>query len=586
MNQLSSSLANWHALNRRLAAKIMAECSFEGCLTPEPLDEGRYRLMASGHCYDFLARPTAWGWLRIRPGSLTRNGAPLTSASELILDCAPQLAMDDITLGNFLEELNNTLAGDAQQQAALAGRRAAELLDLPAGKLEGLLDGHPKALASRGRLGWGQDDMQQWAPESTRNFRLRWLAVRLAEGVTVHGRPDPEQCLHPEELSTFRRDFPALEWALMPVHPWQWQRYIRPQYAARFASGDLVDLGLAGPSWRPQASIRTLSNTRDASSCDLKLSLTILNTSCYRGIPPASMTVAPGLSAWLARLVGHDPELLVRGLTVQKELGGIHVAQGGQERIPGTPYRYRETLAAVWRESLPSKTGANEQGFLLATLMQTDGQGQPLIAEMIRRSGLCAEDWVIRLFDRVTIPLYHLLCRYGIGLVAHGQNLGLILDRWRPARVVIKDFHGDLRAADSSLPERAGVPGNLLAHLTRLPPAHLFHDLYTGHLVTTLRFVSPLLEEEPGLPESHFYRLLAERVRAYQQQHPELWESFRQFDLLRPSVERVCINRARFRIGYGDDARRPLPELGIPLNNPLSDHGLSFDPMIKETSHD
>ena len=56
---------------------------------------------------------------------------------------------------------------------------------------------------------------------------------------------------------------------------------------------------------------------------------------------------------------------------------------------------------------------------------------------------------------------------------------------------------------------------------------------------------------------------------AYQRQHPELEESFRQFDLLRPEMERVCINRVRFRIGYADDAQRPLPELGQPLNNPL-----------------
>jgi len=32
----------------------------------------------------------------------------------------------------------------------------------------------------------------------------------------------------------------------------------------------------------------------------------------------------------------------------------------------------------------------------------------------------------------------------------------------------------------------------------------------------------------------------------------------------------VCINRARFRIGYGDSNERPLPDLGEPLMNPLA----------------
>lgn len=559
----------WHRLNRRLVAKIIAECSYEGCLQPEALDSHRFRLMASGHCHDFTARKTVWDYLWIQPESLTRDGQPVTSTATAVLDFQGALGMDDIVLGNFLEELHNTLAGDRIQQAVLSELTAADLLDLPAAELESLLDGHPKALANRGRLGWGLGDLNKYAPEAGKTLQLRWLAAHRDSGLQMHGTPAPEQCLDEAVLASWQQRYPTPDWTLLPVHPWQWDRLIAIQYAASIARGELVDLGLAGDHYRPQQSIRTLSNAAHQQRCDLKLSLTILNTSCYRGLPPAPMALAPRLSAWLAGVATRDPVLSHAGMAVQRELGSVHIPQQEQQQLDGTPYRYRETLGAVWRESLPSKAADGEKAMLFATLMQTDGDGQALVAEIIRRSGLSTRDWLARLFEHVTIPLYHLLCRYGIGMVAHGQNLGLILRDWQPQRVVIKDFHGDLRAAESPLPEQQGVPADILTGLTRLPPAHLLHDLYTGHLVTTLRFISPLVEEQCGLTEHTFYQLLAERMIAYQRQHPELEESFRQFDLLRPEMERVCINRVRFRIGYADDAQRPLPELGQPLNNPL-----------------
>ncbi|MFC4260604.1 IucA/IucC family C-terminal-domain containing protein [Marinobacter lacisalsi] len=201
---------------------------------------------------------------------------------------------------------------------------------------------------------------------------------------------------------------------------------------------------------------------------------------------------------------------------------------------------------------------------------------------MIRRSGWTVERWLTRLFDRVTLPLYHLLCRYGIGLVAHGQNLGVIFRDFRPERVVIKDFHGDLRLVEGPLPNEAGLPDALAGALPRLPPAHLLHDLYTGHLVTGLRFLSPLLEDHLGYPEKAFYQLLHDRLQHYQQAHPDMAHQFEQFSLLRPVMERVCLNRVRFRIGYGDNASRPLPALGPDLPNPLHPH----HHQTLETSHD
>ncbi|MCP5810431.1 IucA/IucC family siderophore biosynthesis protein, partial [Klebsiella pneumoniae] len=70
---------------------------------------------------------------------------------------------------------------------------------------------------------------------------------------------------------------------------------------------------------------------------------------------------------------------------------------------------------------------------------------QPLIGAYIDRSGLDAETWLTQLFRVVVVPLYHLLCRYGVALIAHGQNITLAMKEGVPQRVLLKDFQGDMR---------------------------------------------------------------------------------------------------------------------------------------------
>lgn len=560
----------WHRANLRLMAKIIGETAYEGCLYPELTGNGQYRLVLGNHAYGFRARRSCWGWLRLAPNSLTRNGQPANSAAQLVIDAQHALGMSDIVLANFLEELQNTLAGDQIQLARLARLTADQMLELPAPELEGLLDGHPKFLANRGRMGWGQADLEAFSPEANNPFRLRWLAVAPSLAGAHAGTPPLEQCLDSDEHEALvRGSGGAGHWPLIPVHPWQWDNRLQSQYGEALARGLIRDLGVHGHWYQPQQSLRTLSNTSVPENCDLKLALTVLNTSCYRGIPAGPIALGPGLSQWLWEQSRADPELLQAGLEVQRELAGSHVPHPQQSQIAGAPYRYHEMVGAVWRESLSGKTGPGEKPWLMAALAQCDGDGRSLIAALIKRSGLSPEIWLTYLFERVTIPLYHLLCAYGIGVVAHGQNLGVVLKDALPQRMALKDFHGDLRCADEPIPEQAGMPKHLVDGLTRLPAGHLVHDLITGHFVTTLRFISPLVEDELAVPEARFYGLLAERLRAYQARHPELGERFQLFPLLTPTLDRVCVNRVRFRVGYEDHADRPRPELGEPLSNPL-----------------
>ncbi|AKT38199.1 IucA/IucC family protein [Chondromyces crocatus] len=582
---------HWPLAERRVLAKLLGELVYEGVLRPVPLTEGNdggfLVELASGARYRFAARRSIWSSLDVDPLSVTHlrdDGEAPAGCAAFLVDARQELRLNDITAGHLLEEIHNTIFSEAAQRRRLATTNAEAMADLAGAALDPLLDAHPKAVANRGRLGWGASELAAYAPESAAPFPLRWLAVRRG-GARVVLAPQVEPlsllrtCMAETDLADLRtraaaRGLDLDQDTVLPVHPWQWDRYIRPQYAPLLASGALVDLGVRGDRYLPQQSIRTLANIDRPTSPDVKLAVSILNTSCHRGIPAKFVEAGSAISGWVADIAARDPFLVERGTVVLRDLAGVHCPHPAYASVPDAPYRYHELLGAVWRESAPARVRTGERVVPAAALYQCDLEGRPLLAEYVRRSGLSVERWLTAFFERAAVPLYHLLCRHGLGIIAHGQNLGLVLDADRPHGMVLKDFHGDVRLVDRPLDEFRTLPPAASAALTRLPSAHLLHDLYTGHFVTVLRFVSSIAERKLGFPERTFYRLLAGALRRYQDENPALAERFAMFDLFRPQMERICINRARFRIGYGDSSERPLPDLGDPLENPLatSDH--------------
>ncbi len=584
---------DWERANTALIAKSLAELCYEEVMSAEQVTPGKYRVaLASGAHYEFAARETIWTWLDIDCASVQRsyNGqrTAATDAAQFFVDAGEDLALSAATLGNLLHETANTLAADTALLESRRGITAGALAKLPDEKLQCLLDGHPKAIVNKGRIGWGAGEFAHYGTESGAGVGLVWLAVK--PGVAVFGNHRDwdfacllEQSMDKSELQRLARGCRSHginwdEYLPLPVHPWQWERHIRHNYGGMIARGQIRYLGTFGDEYLPQVSLRTLSNLKRPAALHLKLPLTVLNTSCYRGIPGQYMACGPALSQWMQALCEEDPQLKMRETGVMQEVAGIHVPHPHHEQVAGTPYRYREMLGVTWRESPVSHCGTGERCLMAGALLQCDDHGRSVAGALIESSGLGPRDWLQKLFDRVVVPLYHLLCRYGVGLVAHGQNLTLMLRNDVVNGVLLKDFQGDLRLAEGRFPERDGLPPSADQVLSRLPAAHLTHDLYTGHFVSVLRYLSAQLERETGLEELDFYRSLAGVLRRYQEEArsnwPDMDERFASFDIFRPAMERVCINRVRLQQGYDDTGDRPVPAIGTPLENPLwlADH--------------
>lgn len=575
----------WSSVQRKLVAKALSELAYEEVLLPvRTADRDVWQLtLASGVRYRFRGAERIWGNITVVPGSIERSaedGADEEiSIFHFVADARHEIAMPSADMAWYLRELQNTAIADYQLALGSGGVSAALLADLPERELQVHLEGHPKAVTSKGRIGWGSEDFQAFAPESGAAFQLVWLAVKreILSAAQTDELTEAEllaDALDAEELSQLRELCAAKgisdDYALVPAHPWQWDNVISQWFAEDIAAGRVVFLKSGGNRFGAQTSLRTLSNVDRVSRYDIKLSLSILNTSCYRGIPGRYIPIGPRLSDWLTQLVSGDPFLSKshRAL-VLREVAGTHVINRTFARIEDLPYRYHEGLGVIWRERLDAKLESNEHAVMLSALHHRDFSGRPLLAEYIERSGLTATDWLTKLFDEVTVPLYHFLCRYGVSFIAHGQNISVVLRDCVPSALVVKDFQGDLDLADRAFKELDSLPEDIRNILPKKRPEIIIHNILTGHFVTVMRFLSDAAESYGLMKESAFYGLLAARLRRYQSAHPDMKGRFREFDLFPATFPRVCLNKARYEIGYADSSQRPKPAVGNDLDNPL-----------------
>ncbi|CBW25438.1 putative siderophore biosynthesis protein IucC [Halobacteriovorax marinus SJ] len=565
-------------VNQKLVAKALGELYYEENISAAQNNE-LYKLeLASGASYTFKARETIWTSLIVDPNSLLRtkegNSEQITSAAQFYIDAQEELELSDIVLANFLEELNNTVVRDIHLFNKRKNILAKDLIGMTEIERESYLNGHPKALLNKGRIGWNQSDSSHYSPEESQGFKLHWLAIRrenltykLSDSISESELLD--ESFDSEEKSKLlqelkKKEISLDEYMIIPAHPWQWDNIIQTQFNLEIAQSEIIHLGARGDLYRPQVSLRTLSNISRKSQLDIKVPLTILNTSAIRGLPKKYIQIGVTISDFLQEYLSSDSLLENANFSIIKERAGASYVSSYFAQIKDAPYRYHEYIGITWRQSMESlESSPEEKTLMTGTMLFVDNNNKSLVAELIEKSGLDKEAWLSLYFNKVVIPLYHLQSSYGISLVSHGQNIVLKLKNHAPHGVAIKDFGGDLRISNEFKDKYKAVEG--IENIGNLPAAHLIHDLYTGHMVTLMRFVSAILEDTENFPEIKFYELLSREVEKYNNEyHPS-----KEINLLREKFERVIINTVRFQIGYGDSSQRPLPKLGTDLMNPI-----------------
>ncbi|MCY9871753.1 IucA/IucC family protein [Vibrio barjaei] len=577
----------WSRANRNLVAKIISEFHYEGAYEIGETSDSNLCAARIGNAqYHFQGRKQIWGSYRIDADSLVRvceeQNKTTIEANLLLADLKLHLSMSDHRVAEHVEDMNATLYSDCLMMAENAKRTASDMCSMSLIEQQAAIAGHPKFAFNKGRRGWGVSDLEHYAPEFSGHFQLVWLAIRRASlqvGITsgLNWNHDlVASMLSPSEMVLFENKLAAdslnpEDYLLIPVHPWQWENKLAMAYIKEISDKTLVYLGGAGKKVSPQLSIRTLSvidNSSGIPAFDIKLPLTIMNTSCYRGIPSRYIQAGPYASSWIKQKCETDLELQLLGTQALEEPASAYLASSAYSQLQDAPYRFHELLGVIWRESAESKLEPGEHAYLMALLFELDSHGQPVVIELINQSGLTATQWLEKLFTAVVIPYYHLLVKYGISLIAHGQNVTVVCRDGTPERILLKDFQGDMRLVQTDIPELDALPDIVKQVTTRLPEELIIHDLQTGHFVTVLRFLSPLLEKIE-VTELEFYSVLARTIRQYQARHPELASRYEALDLFKPQILKLGLNLSKFRHDTDNSSDRMLPDMDLYMDNPL-----------------
>src|SRR5436305_5422445 len=438
----------WRTAGSLIVHKMLGELSYEAMLKPvagEPARDGhrRWHLDLPGDVvYTFEARRGAFESWTVLPGSALWCGEPATDPRTRVVDARETLGLSGLRLADVLAELTATVTNEASRLRRAPSAAALSTMDY--NLADGHLTGHPRLVLNKGRVGFSAADRARYAPEAGEDVRLRWFAVhrdhaefRCVDSLSANSLLEQE--LDAATRAEFTERVAAVgdpaEYVWVPVHPWQADEIIGTLYAAEAATGRLIDLGPGPDAYRPHQTVRTLANLSRPDRHDVKTAVSVRNTLVYRGLNSAATLAGPSVTAWLRRVDAADPLLSVKyRFGLLGEVASVSVKHPLFGALEELPYRFHETLGALWRE--PIRLAEGERAISFAALPYRGPDGVSMLSHLI--GGGDATAWLTRLFDLVLTPLLQWLLRHGVGFCPHGQNLVLVVDAAGfPRRVLI-----------------------------------------------------------------------------------------------------------------------------------------------------
>ncbi|MNJ84051.1 Aerobactin synthase [compost metagenome] len=582
--------------NIALIKKALTEFSHEQLIKPVLqtnsgiLNEYIVQSDAPEITYQFTAKQMLLNHLQIRPDSIRKIEKGVEKSPDAVLfikEFRKQLGLSDKQLPVYLEEIISTLHG-SMYKLAKGNPPAEELAHASFQTIEqSMTEGHPCFVANNGRIGFDSGDYRAYAPEAGNSFSLLWLAGNVSR-VKFSGSEELTydqviaQELSEHEISYFNeiirsKGLDPKDYLFLPIHPWQWFNKLVHIYTPELAAGNLICLGYGEDQYLAQQSIRTLFNTSNPHKFYTKSALSILNMGFMRGLPHYYLGTAPVMALWLENLLYNDSFLAENGFRMLSEVASVSYVNPYFEEF-GPHNDYNKMLASLWRESPVKDLNENEQLLTMAALVHVDQNDRGLLPELILASGLSVENWLSAYFDAYLIPLLHCFYQYDLVFMPHGENIILKLENHIPKHIFLKDITEEA----CILNKEAVLPEALNRMITDVPEDLKLLSVFIDVFDDFFRFMTPILDEQMGFPESVFWKTLADSIRSYQSRFPELKEKFEQYDLfadefLLSCLNRLQINNNRQMIDLDDPVAR-LQFTGK-LENPLSAFKQVFIPV-------
>ncbi len=435
-----------------VATKLAAALQREGLATPDLAQPMHHDV---GFARAVAAQPRWRGNALNSPAPLLHRHPALTAAHQLHADidnCVAHLALT-FAAQRTGEQLPEALATHVLDRREKLDPTTANLL------LDQLnIMGHNVHPLGRLRRGMHPAEALAYAAECRPNepVGLHVVAVRIgllrrsAQTGTI-APPHLGEILEAEfpQLAAAKSRLPNAEhYALVPLHPWQYEHVLWDSYRQELANGDIIVLPERLPA-TPTTSLRTLVTEPGNSgrSWTIKTAVNVRLTSSRRDISPATTVNGPVISRIVSEIVAKDPWLRSRVGVIGELAGSCFTSPHPEQdstRLRGLSALLRMDLSehvapgqlAASASSLCADSPLHERtllAHLVASIAANRGCGIPTAASMF---------WD-RYSDCLGTAMVILLSGYGIGLEAHLQNTVVLLDNdYVPRRLLLRDFGG------------------------------------------------------------------------------------------------------------------------------------------------
>ena len=587
----------WQQVNRLLIKKAICEFSHERLIEPviQESSEGwnTYTLTTddTSIVYTFKAKEMALNHLYIALDSITKTktGTPVPlDALLFIKEFKNALGIQQKNLAIYLEEITSTLYSSAYKHIK-QNPCAKELVYADFQTIEqAMMEGHPGFVANNGRIGFDSGDYRAYAPESGNSFSLLWLAGHKDRTLYAGTKDLPYETLIQQELDAETRamfskmitddGFAPEDYYFIPIHPWQWFNKLSNIFAPEIAQGKLICLGYGNDQYFAQQSIRTLYNSTHPHKFYTKTALSILNMGFMRGLPMYYLGTAPQMAVWLENLLHQDKYIQETGFEMLGEIASVSYINPYYEEL-GPHNDYNKMLASLWRESPTSKLQEGQQVMTMAALLHVDQNGDALLPELIKASGLTTDHWLRKYLKAYLSPLLHCFYQYDLVFMPHGENLILVFDNHMPIKVFLKDITEEAVILNPNIELPKGLERMYAPVDEDVKLLSIFIDIFDGFF----RFLAQILVEHANYDEQRFWELVAENILDYQARYPELQSKFEQYDLFAPDFQLSCLNRLQLNNGKQmidlDDPTALLQFVGR-LKNPIANYNTTTTSSI------
>ncbi|PEW35951.1 siderophore biosynthesis protein [Bacillus sp. AFS075960] len=483
----------------------------------------------------------------------------IKSVSQFLEEIFRVVNVERTKLDSFIHELEQTIFKDtiAQYERHNKVKYTQKSYD----DFESLLiDGHPYHPSYKARIGFQYRDNFQYGYEFMRPIKLIWIAAHKKYATVGYENEVIYDNILKGEIGEHKLEAymerihsagcDPKQYVFIPVHPWQWENFIIPNYADHIQDKYIIYLGKSEDDYCAQQSMRTLRNVTNPKRPYVKLSLNILNTSTLRTLKPYSVASAPAISNWLSDVVSQDSYLRDGSRVILlKEFSSV-TYDTNKKAAYGS-------LGCIWRESVHKYFDKQEDAVPFNGLYAKEKDGIPVIDAWLNKYGI--ENWLQLLIQKAIIPVIHLVVEHGIALESHGQNMILVHKEGLPVRIALKDFHEGLEFYRPFLKEMNKCPDFTKMHKTyangkmndffEMDCIECLQEMVLDALflfnVGELAFV---LADEYEWKEERFWMMVVEEIENHFRKYPHLKDRFESIQLYTPTFYAEQLTKRRLYV--------------------------------------